>query len=109
MAKDLIDVLLQEKDEKPVILETIVDGVKTHIKKDGVIHITEEGIEGDYCLMSSYDVVNKEESGQMFVYKIDKDNKDIKVVEDLEVAKKVYCSFMYKVQQEYEYIPPKKD
>lgn len=109
MAKDLIDILLQDKDEKPVILETVVNGVKTHIKKDGVINITEEGIEGVYCLMSSYDVVNKEESGQMFVYKIDVENKDIQVVEDLAVAKKVYCTYLYKVQQEFEYVPPKKD
>ena len=109
MAKDLIDILLQEKDEKPVILEVEVNGKMGHIKKDGVIEITDEDIKGTYCLMSSYDVVNKEESGEMFVYKIDKENKDIKVVEDLSVAKRVYCTFLYKVQQEYEYVPPKKD
>ena len=107
MAKDLMELLLQEKDEKPVILEVIIDGRKEHLKKDGVVKYDDGN---SYCVMSDYDVVNSEEGGKVFIYKVDTVEKTIKVVEDMEESKKVYCDFMYKAQQNYEYIPPvKKD
>ena len=106
MAKDLMEILLQDKDEKPVILEVIIDGEKSHLKKDGVVKY-EDGTA--YCVMSKYDVINKEEDKQVFVYKIDVENKNIIKVDDLQLAKNVYCDFLYNAQQNFEYIPPKKD
>lgn len=106
MAKDLLEILLQEEDEKPVILEVVIEGEKSHLKKDGVVKYDDGKV---YCIMSKYDVVNKEEDTQVLVYYLDTENKNISFVDDLEVAKKVYCDFLYKKQQSFEYVPPKKD
>ena len=60
--------------------------------------------------MSDYSLSDNEEGGQVFIYKIDVEDKKINVVEDMEESKKVYCDFMYQAQQNYEYVPPvKKD
>ena len=103
MAKDLMELLLQDKDEKPVILEVIIDGSKAHLKKDGVVKYDDGNC---YCVMSDYSVFDKEEGGKVFIYKVDLENKTIKVVEDMEESKKVYCDFLYKAQQNFEYVPP---